>query len=223
MSTEILLQGIVGSTAYGLAGPESDIDRLGIFVRPTIELVGMVVPDETIVHTNPDVMLHEAGKYVKLALNCNPTVMELMWLPRRLLTLTTDLGAQLIEIRVAFLSASRVRNAYLGYATAQLRRLGRTGAFESTHRARTEKHARHVYRLLWQGYHLYSTGELIIELPDPQRFHAFGKLAAEDPECVEDTLRVYEQKFDACSTPLPTLPNVATVADWLRQVRKAYW
>ena len=32
----ILLQGVVGSTACGLAGPDSDIDRLGVFAWLTI-------------------------------------------------------------------------------------------------------------------------------------------------------------------------------------------
>lgn len=31
----MLLAGIVGSTAYGLAGPDSDVDRLGVFAVPT--------------------------------------------------------------------------------------------------------------------------------------------------------------------------------------------
>ena len=33
----ILLQGIVGSTAYGLAGPDSDVDRLGVYAAPTLD------------------------------------------------------------------------------------------------------------------------------------------------------------------------------------------
>ena len=31
----ILLQGVVGSTAYGLSGPDSDVDRAGVFAHPT--------------------------------------------------------------------------------------------------------------------------------------------------------------------------------------------
>ena len=31
----VLLSGIVGSTAYGLAGPDSDVDRLGMYAAPS--------------------------------------------------------------------------------------------------------------------------------------------------------------------------------------------
>ena len=39
-----LLEGIVGSTAYGLAGPHSDVDRLGVFAAPTRAFHGLYPP-----------------------------------------------------------------------------------------------------------------------------------------------------------------------------------
>ena len=33
---DVVLEGIVGSTAYGLAGPDSDVDRIGVFQELTI-------------------------------------------------------------------------------------------------------------------------------------------------------------------------------------------
>lgn len=213
-SINILLQGVVGSTAYGLAGPDSDVDQLGIFARPTIELVSLVAPDPTIVHTHPDLTLHEAGKYVQLALKCNPTVIELIWLPTRHIMLSTPFGEELMQIRESFLSRKHVRNAYLGYATEQVRRSRGT---------RTAKAARHCYRLLYQGFQLYSTGVLTVELDDPQRFHAFGEVALADPSAAEEMVHIYERKFDACNTPLPEHPDVDQALDWLRRVRKAHW
>ena len=119
----VLLAGIVGSTAYGLAGPQSDVDRLGIFAAPTIALLGLDAPTQSRVTTRPDVTQHEAGKAARLLLTANPTVTELLWLPENLYETRTPLGAELIDIRSAFLSAQRVRDAYLGYASQQLRRL----------------------------------------------------------------------------------------------------
>jgi hypothetical protein len=122
---EILLAGIVGSTAYGLATPDSDIDRLGVFAAPTRSLLGLRTPRESIVTTAPDRTLHEARKWCDLALGGNPTVMELVWLPDDLYETRTPFGDELIGIRSAFLSAKRVRDAYLGYATQQFRKLER--------------------------------------------------------------------------------------------------
>lgn len=36
----LLLSGIVGSVAYGLAGPGSDTDRIGVFAAPTVAFHG---------------------------------------------------------------------------------------------------------------------------------------------------------------------------------------
>ena len=73
----VLLAGVVGSTAYGLAGPDSDVDRLGMFALPTIELVGLGKPQLSRVAKNPDSTWHEAGKAVGLFLAGNPTATEL--------------------------------------------------------------------------------------------------------------------------------------------------
>src|SRR3712207_6802639 len=99
MREEIILQGIVGSTAYGLAREGSDVDRLGVFVTPTEELFYIAAPRQTIVTHKPDQTLHEIGKYVSLALKCNPTILELMWLPDDLIEITGRWGKWLRELR----------------------------------------------------------------------------------------------------------------------------
>lgn len=171
----MLLSGVVGSTAYGLAGPGSDIDRLGVFAAPTVALHGLNMPDESAVSSKPDATFHEARKYCALALGGNPTVSELMWLDSH--EVSTPLGEELIGIRSAFLSAKRTRDAYLGYAAQQFRKLEARGdgSFSADTRKRTAKHARHLLRLCAQGYELYATGRLRIRLDDPQRFLDFGE------------------------------------------------
>jgi predicted nucleotidyltransferase len=81
----VLLQGIVGSTAYGLAGPHSDVDRLGVYAAPTKAFHGLRLPIDraasVVVHEPEDLTLHEARKFALLALSANPTVTELLWLP----------------------------------------------------------------------------------------------------------------------------------------------
>ena len=109
-----LLVGVVGSTAYGLAGPNSDLDRLGVFAAPAAAFHGLNFPKETHVTVKPDATFHEARRYAQLALAGNPTTMELMWLPPALYETMTESGKELISIRRAFLSAKRVRDAYLG-------------------------------------------------------------------------------------------------------------
>ena len=77
----VLLEGIVGSTAYGLAHAGSDVDRLGVFAAPAVAFHGLHPPLDkraTVVHHDPDRTLHEARKYCMLALSGNPTATELI-------------------------------------------------------------------------------------------------------------------------------------------------
>ncbi|MFF8194986.1 DNA polymerase beta superfamily protein [Streptomyces bobili] len=221
----ILLSGVVGSTAYGLAHAGSDVDRLGLFAAPTEELHGLHPPQESHVSTAPDRTLHEAAKWCRLALGGNPTVTELVWLPDELYEVRTPLGDELLDIRTTFLSARRVRDAYLGYATQQFRRLlGRgDGSFSADTRKRTAKHARHLKRLCAQGYELYTTGKLSIRVDDPESFHRFGEQVADDPETALPLLRRYETAFEEARSVLPGQPDERAADAWLRKVRRHFY
>lgn len=215
----ILLQGVVGSTAYGLAGPLSDVDRLGLYAAPTRAFHGLRLPVDraasVVVHEPEDLTLHEARKFCLLALSANPTVTELLWLPSY--EVVTPLGLELVAIRSAFLCAPRVRDAFLGYAEQQLTRLTNKGSDR-----RTPKHARHLLRLLHQGERLYATGELTVRLPDPQRYHDFGTAVAADPDLARVTLDEARQRFSTIETALPDHPDEATVEAWLLRVRDVH-
>lgn len=220
----ILLQGIVGSTAYGLAGPDSDIDRIGVFAWPTQRLFALLPPPGSQVTQNPDMTYHEAAKAARLILGGNPTAAEILWLEEY--EIRTPLGAEMISIRSAFLSAKRTRDAYLGYATQQFRKLlsrgdGRFGS--DIPDRRTAKHARHLMRLVEQGYELYTTGHLRIRLEDPQRYLDFGEQVAADPQKAVPFMAAAEDRFAAARTVLPDEPSTGVVQSWLNRVRAAYY
>ena len=217
----VLLSGIVGSTAYGLAGPDSDVDRLGMYAAPTLSLLGLHTPRDSHVTSSPDVTFHEAAKLARLVLGGNPTASELLWLPDDLYELRTPLGDEAIGLRTALLSAPRVHDAYLGYATQQFRKLlSRDPTW--THR-KIAKHARHLMRLVDQGHELYTTGHVTIRLPDPERYLAFGERVAADPEAVRPFMAAAEDRFATARSVLPAEANTAAAEDWVLRVRKAFW
>jgi predicted nucleotidyltransferase len=220
----VLLSGIVGSTAYGLARPGSDIDRLGLFAAPTRAFHGLHRPAESRVSKAPDCTMHEAAKWLRLALGGNPTAMELVWLPDDLYETRTPLGDELIDIRSRLLSSHRVRDAYLGYATSQFRRLNDRGdgSFSADTRKRTAKHARHLRRLCTQGYELYATGNLPIRVEDPDSYHRFGEQITKDPTAASSLLAHYEHAFDTTKSALPDAPDEAAAEAWLHRVRDAH-
>lgn len=221
----VLLSGIVGSVAYGLDTEASDVDRLGVFAAATEALVGLNPPKQSIVTTAPDATFHEAGKFAALALKANPTITELMWLPDDLIEVRTPLGDALRNLRHCFLSRKAVRNAYLGYATQQFRRLENRcdGSFSADTRKRTAKHARHLLRLLAQGTALHVTGVLSVRVKDPDLYHHFGEqVAAGDLDLARERLARAEIQFDAPSA-LAERPAEEAVEAWLGSVRRAFF
>ena len=225
----VLLAGINGSTAYGLATEDSDVDRIGCYAAPTTAFHGLHPPygkSATWVSTKPDATFHEAGKLASLLLKGNPTVTELLWLDQY--ETVTPEGEALIAIRSSFLSRTAVRNAYLGYASGQFKRLENRGdgSFSADTRKRTAKHARHLYRLHAQGIMLWQTGRLAVRLPhgDAVLCRAFGeKVAAGDLEAGRQVIAWAEHVFDTSRSPLPERPDEPAVEAWLQAVRRAYW
>lgn len=219
----VLLSGVVGSTAYGLAVEGSDVDRLGIFAFPTSVLHGLATPKESVVTTKPDAAFHEARKASRLLLKCNPTMNDILWLPRY--EVKTALGDELVGIRDAFLSAKYVRDAHLGYAADQCRKLlsRGDGSFSADTRKRTAKHARHLARLVDFGYELYTTGRLTVQVADPKRYHDFGEAVVADPQVAATFMADAETRFDRARCVLPECPSEPIVQAWLYRVRHHFY
>lgn len=218
----IVLEGIVGSRAYGLATDASDEDRLGVFIADSADFFGLDDVEETAKNPCSDEVLHELGKMCRLLLKVNPTVTEALWLDPDAYVELTDIGRELIGLRRSFLSAPYCRNAYLGYAGTQFAKLKSRGdgSFSSDLRNRTAKHARHLARLLVSGYGLWSVGRLQVSVDDPQWFLDFGDRVADgDVQAAEDLLGNYEALFDETPTMLPPHPDRDKIDDWLKGVR----
>lgn len=219
----ILLKGIVGSTAYGMDTEDSDIDRIGVFAHSTMEFFRLSAPQKSIVTTNPDMTLHEVQKFCELALKCNPTVTEVLWLPEY--EEQSSWGRGLVHMRTSFLSAQAVKNSYIGYAMQQWEKLlrraedGKDG-FGDVASKRTEKHARHIKRLGDQGRALYSTGTLKVRLEDPQSYLDFGARVAQDPTEAQEYLDLLKDEMDAMETVLPERPDRNAVEEWLGRFRR---
>lgn len=217
MNDNIALQAVVGSTAYGLNHADSDIDTLGIFVEPTETILGLKQPNETFVSKNPDVTLHEVGKFVRLAVKGNPTVLELLFMNDYLVK--TEDGKTLVDARQAFLGEKAVRAAYVGYATSQIKRLEKRGDFGSDLKKRYAKHARHCFRLLLQAEQLLTTGSMQVKVSPQAREYLFS-LGEMPIERLSQEFASQIAVLDATSSFLPEEADVATVNQALLDIRR---
>jgi predicted nucleotidyltransferase len=222
----VILSGITGSQAYGTATAESDIDYKGVFVVPTTEWFRLDVPSdkEMTVHRNgPDITFHEVKKELRLLLSANPTATEMLWLESY--EYQDVWGEELVGMRKEFLCKERVLGAWARYAEQQLKDLAITkGRIYDAEDKRRAKHARHLRRLMIQGFELYTTGELRIQVDDPEAYHEFGARVQADPTSADAVKLVadYRERFANARSPLPDWPNRPLAEDWLLRLRKEF-
>jgi len=177
-----IIKARVGSHLYGLNTEDSDEDFLGVFIRPTREILSFFNNKETYVTKDPDTTYHELKKFMWLAAKGNPTVLELLFCPEY--EVLTNEGASLVRHRHWFLS-NHVRDSFGGYAYQQAKKLqlrefqGYEG-FGPELKKRRNKHARHCFRLLRQGRELLETGTMVSKLTNPEEYFAIGELPTEE-------------------------------------------
>lgn len=234
-----LLSGVVGSTAYGLATGSSDVDRLSVVAWPTDAWWGIAAPTdegwygaaarrESVQSTGPDSTTHEVGKFLRLVVRGNPSATELLWLPAY--DVLHPFGAELLEMRDLLVGRQAVRRAYGGYAVDQARKLssgrahGGAGGFGDVPVSRTEKHARHVGRLVLQARVLLETGVLPIDVSaHREELFALGRLAVSDPEEFHTVFLGLMEDLDRAAdcSALPDWPDRAAAERYLYRVRPA--
>ncbi|MEU4620590.1 nucleotidyltransferase domain-containing protein [Actinoplanes sp. NPDC023801] len=207
---------VVGSRAYGLAGPGSDHDRRGVFVAPTRDFWSLDKPPTHLDGPAEEQFSWEIERFCTLALQANPTVLEVLWSP--IVESITPDGSSLVAVRRAFLS-QRVAETYGNYARDQLTRVAsrreRTGEVNF-------KQAMHMIRLLMAGAHVLRTGEVLVDVS-----HLRDELlAVKRGETPWDEVSAWAARLQdelagaAASTALPPRPDRTAVDRVLVAVRE---
>ncbi len=123
MQDNMLVKHLAGSLAYGTALPTSDIDYRGVFCADPINLL---TPFYTIREatdtTEEDTKLYELSHFMKLTLDCNPNVVETLWVDDEDIVFSTPAYEYLRSHRAEFLS-SKIAFTTSGYALSQLKRI----------------------------------------------------------------------------------------------------
>ncbi|MGV9992366.1 nucleotidyltransferase domain-containing protein [Streptomyces sp. NPDC003374] len=208
---------VMGSRAFGLATPDSDTDRRGVFVAPTPSFWRFDKPPTHADGPGPERFSWELERFCELALRGNPNVLECLHSP--LVEYADATGRELLALREAFLSR-RVYETFTGYALGQRRKLD---ADIRTHGAPRWKHAMHLLRLLMSARDLLRTGRLTVDAGE----HRESLLAVRRgevawPEFEAWTDRLAAQAREASlRTPLPEHPDRRRVEDFLHRVRHA--
>lgn len=113
-----------GSHAYGLNTPTSDLDVKGFAVPPKEYYLGFVNRFEQAESHNEkfDIVIYEIQKFFKLAADCNPSIIEVLWTAPEDHLVVHPVMERIFAARDLFLS-KRARWSFSGYAIAQLKRI----------------------------------------------------------------------------------------------------
>ena len=123
LSPCIVVEALVGSRAWGLAGDDSDTDRRGVFVLPQPWTTGLVAPPEDLVTTDGSATYWEVGKAVRQALRADPNTLEVFF--ARDVEARDPMGQWLLDARDALVSAEIYRS-FGRYALSQVKKLSQS-------------------------------------------------------------------------------------------------
>lgn len=117
-----ILETVVGSQAYGTNTPESDVDRVGIFIPGLEYFTGFKRVNEFSDFGGEDRKFYSIHKATSLLLENNPNMLDLLWAPERCIQWITPWWTRITLYRDKFLS-KKCRYTFSGYAIAQLHRI----------------------------------------------------------------------------------------------------
>jgi predicted nucleotidyltransferase len=112
-----------GSIAYGTNTPTSDEDYKGVCFSPREYYLGFLKKFEQAQGKDPDLTIYEIRKFFNLAADCNPSIIEVMWVdPSDIIHCSKLWEKHILPNRDKFLS-TKAKHTFSGYATSQLKRI----------------------------------------------------------------------------------------------------
>ncbi len=120
----VIYECLVGSHAYKLNTKDSDEDYRGILIPDHIYYISPFKKIEQYEDNVHDRVIYEFNKFISLASQNNPNILEMLYVDKELIKMITLEGDLLRKNRDLFLSA-KVKFTYSGYAYAQMNRIKR--------------------------------------------------------------------------------------------------
>ena len=211
----VALRCVVGSRAYGLDQPGSDFDRRGFYLPPAARHWSLAgVPEQ--IEPNAEEVYWELGKFLRLALKANPTILECLYSTQ--IELCHPIAQELIEMRNCFLSR-HIHRTYNAYVQSQFKKLEQD--VRSLGHPRW-KHAMHLIRMLLTGITALRDGHLQLHV-GPWRERLLSIRAGNEAWHSIDAWRLeLHRELDEAlaTTPLPDEPDHDRVDHYLIRARR---
>lgn len=172
----LLLKVRTGSHAYGTSLPTSDVDYRGIFCAEPQNIRTPFFPvKEVIDDTEEDTKYYELSQFMKLYLNANPNILELLWIDDENDVVFFNEYLKELKQNRANLLSTKVAHTFTGYAFSQLNKI--KASINSTRRTEIRqnsidtfgydtKNAMHLVRLLRMGLEVLRDGVVNVKRLD---------------------------------------------------------
>ena len=212
----VIFRCVIGSRAYGLARDDSDTDRRGVYLPPADLHWSLSGAPPQLQNDATQEVYWEIQKFITLALNANPNVLECLYTP--LVETATPLAEELLDMKTSFLSKLAYRT-YSGYVASQFKRMQRG---LRNHGQVKWKHVMHLLRLLLSGITVLEEGFVAVDVSD-YRDRLIAVRAGGVPWEEVDAWRLeLIQEFEAAftRTALPDRPDYERVDRFLITARR---
>jgi len=115
----LIYEYIRGSHCHGTNTPTSDVDMGGVFVSPTEKLISLNPEADTVEDSRNDCVAYELGKYCRLLLKANPTMLESLFVDDKFIVRMHPSFTLIRDIRDTFVTQDCF-NSFTGYAYSQI-------------------------------------------------------------------------------------------------------
>ncbi len=214
-----ILNVLTGSRAHGTESPTSDIDLRTIYVQPTRVIIGIGAEQPFQRLKGIDHSAWEVHRFLKMALDNNPTILEVM------LSSAEQSGTPEVAIRELFpyfLSRRRIFHCYRGNAHKQ-----RHLAVQAQNPDRRSKCAAHYLRILFNGIELLQSGDFTVRIVDSEIGDAVmrakqGLLSLDEVTTLGQDLEARLETAYLNST-IEEQWNLEPINELLLSLRQKYW
>ncbi|MFE9749798.1 DNA polymerase beta superfamily protein [Saccharothrix saharensis] len=238
----------VGSGVYGTAiEGTDDRDEMGVCVEPPEFVIGLrrfeqyihrSAEERTGVVNTPsgpgdlDLVTYSLRKWLRLALQGNPTVLLPLFAPEHEIVSITDLGRELRDNADMIVSRLAGRR-FIGYLHSQRRRMVDGTVARRVNRPELvarhgydTKYAAHMVRLGVQGVELLETGRITLPMPEPWLTWIRDLRQGKHPQDeAMDAAASLEARLEELllTSPLPERPDHARADKWLVEAYESVW
>ena len=224
--TRLIMKVYAGSHSYGTNTKDSDEDLRGVCIPPKNYLLGLDNFEQK-ESEEPDSVIYSLRKFVYLALQNNPNILDALFVEKNHIIFINDFGRELRDLRYDFLS-KRVYKTYGGYAYSQLKKMvvvskkSEGKRLESVRKFGYDtKNACHLIRLLRMGIEALTDGEVNVLRHDNQELLKIRR--GEYPlNYIEEEAKRLQDLLDAAyvNSKLPSKPNYNKINNWLVQAHE---